>query len=717
MLNISSALAAEFKLTQAQVAATIELIDDGNTVPFIARYRKEATGGIDDVTLREMCGRLTYLRNLEARKAEVLRLVDEQGKLTPELRAEIESAAVTQRVEDLYKPYKKKRATRASKARDAGLGPLAALILEQSLTRGEPLEIAAGYLNTEAGYGTPELALQGALDIIAEQVADDAEYTALLRGFTRKVGSIVSAAADAGEKTVYETYYDFSEPILKIPNHRVLAINRGEKEGKLRVKVQTDANVTTGMLERRVIKRPSIFTELLKITLADSYKRLIAPSLERETRNELTERAEADAIKVFAKNTENLLLTPPVRGARVIAIDPGYRTGCKVAVLDERGKLLEYTTIYPTPPKSDVAGAVRVLAQYADKYDVNVIVIGNGTGSRETEEAVTDFIDKSGKDIKYTIVNEAGASVYSASKLASEEYPDLDVTTRGAMSLGRRLQDPLAELVKIPPKSIGVGQYQHDLNQTALDTALTGVVENVVNRVGVDLNTASASLLGYVAGIGAAVAKNIVAYRETNGAFTNRGQLKKVSKLGDKAFGQCAGFLRISGAGNPLDGTAVHPESYAIATEILKRADVKPEAITNGGVFDISERVGDPSAMAAELGAGLPTVRDIIAELQKPGRDIRADAPPVIFSRSVKSLDDLAVGMELAGTVRNVVDFGAFVDIGVKQDGLVHVSRMANRFVKHPSEVVAVGDTVKVWVESIDKERGKIGLTMVEVKP
>ncbi|MDR1471341.1 MAG: RNA-binding transcriptional accessory protein [Synergistaceae bacterium] len=714
MLNIPSALSAEFKLTQAQVTATIELIDDGSTIPFIARYRKEATGGVSDTTLRELGERLIYLRNLEARKTEILRFIDEQGKLTPELRAEIETAAVMRRVEDLYKPYKKKRATRASKAREAGLEPLAALILEQSLTRGEPLALTAGHINIEAGCDTPELALRGALDIIAEQIADDAEYTALLRGFTRKRGSIVSVAADAGEKTAYEMYYDFNEPILKIPNHRVLAINRGEKAEKLRVKVQVDADVAVGMLEKRVIKRPSIFTEPLKTTLADSYKRLIAPSLEREMRNELTERAEKDAIKVFAGNTENLLLTPPVRDARVIAIDPGYRTGCKVAVLDERGKLLDYTTIYPTPPKSDIAGAVNVLAQYAGKYDVNVIVVGNGTGSRETEEAVAGFIEKSGRDIKYTIVNEAGASVYSASKLASEEYPDLDVTTRGAMSLGRRLQDPLAELVKIPPKSIGVGQYQHDLNQTALDTALSGVVENAVNRVGVDLNTASAPLLSYVAGIGAAVAKNIVAYREANGAFTDRGQLKKVPKLGDKAFGQCAGFLRITGGENPLDSTAVHPESYAIATEILKRAGVRPEAITNGGVSDISERVGDLPALAAELGAGLPTVRDIIAELQKPGRDIRDDAPRVVFSRSVKSFDDLTVGMELSGTVRNVVDFGAFVDIGVKRDGLVHVSKMANRFVKHPSEVVAVGDTVKVWVDSIDKERGKIGLAMAE---
>ncbi|MDR0671305.1 MAG: RNA-binding transcriptional accessory protein [Oscillospiraceae bacterium] len=716
MRNIPSALAAEFKLTETQVAATLALIDDGNTIPFIARYRKEATGGIDDVTLRELAARLAYLRNLEARKTEILRLIDEQGKLTPALRADIEAAEVMQRVEDLYKPFKKKRATRASKARDAGLEPLAALILEQSLTSGKPLQFAADCLNAEAGYDTPELALQGALDIIAERVADDAAHIALLRDFTRKRGSIVSVAADPLDKTVYEMYYDWSEPVLKIPNHRVLAINRGEKEGKLRVKVQIDADIAVGLLEERVIKRPSIFAPLLKATLADSYKRLMAPSLEREVRSELTERAAADAFRVFAKNTESLLLTPPVRDARVIAIDPGYRTGCKVAVLDERGKLLDYTTIYPTPPRSDAAGAVRTLKQYADKHNINVIVVGNGTGGRETEEVVADFITRSGADIQYTIVNEAGASVYSASKLASEEHPDLDVTTRGAMSLGRRLQDPLAELVKIPPKSIGVGQYQHDLNQAALDTVLAGVVENVVNRVGVDLNTASASLLGYVAGIGAAVAKNIVAYREANGAFTDRKQLKKVPKLGEKAFGQCAGFLRIGGGKNPLDTTSVHPESYAVAAEILKRIGVSPCEITRGGIADMAERVGDLNALAAELGVGLPTLRDIVAELQKPGRDIRDDAPPVVFSRSVKSFGDLTVGMELMGTVRNVVDFGAFVDIGVKQDGLVHVSKMANRFIKHPSEVVAVGDTVKVWVSKIDRERGQIELAMVRGK-
>jgi uncharacterized protein len=711
-MDIQNVLSTEFKLTTAQVAATAALIDEGNTIPFIARYRKEATGGVDDATLRDLDERLTYLRGLEARKAEVLRLIDEQGKLTPELRAEIERALLLQRVEDLYKPYKKKRATRASKAREAGLEPLAALIWEQSLQSGQPLELAAPYVNEEKGFGTPEAALSGACDIIAENVADDADCAALLRDFTRKNGAIVSEAANKDEKTVYEMYYEFSESLAKIPNHRVLAINRGEKEGKLKVKVQTGADFAVGLLERRVIKGQSIFTELIKSTLADSYKRLIAQSLERELRGELTERAEADAIRVFAKNTENLLLQPPVRDSRIIAIDPGYRTGCKVAVLSEHGKLLDYTTVYPTPPKSDIAGTERVLRKFADKHGVNVVVVGNGTGSRETEEAVAGFIQNSGLPIKYTIVNEAGASVYSASKLASEEYPDLDVTTRGAMSLGRRLQDPLAELVKIPPKSIGVGQYQHDLNQTALEHALTGVVENAVNRVGVDLNTASASLLGYVAGIGAAVAKNIVAYREENGAFMDRKQLKKVPKLGDKAFRQCAGFLRINGGKNPLDGTSVHPESYPAATELLNRAGVDSAELSRGGVPGIAERIGSLRALSEELGVGLPTLQDIVAELTKPGRDPRDDAPPVVFCGSVRSIEDLEVGMELQGTARNVVDFGVFVDIGVKRDGLVHVSKLANRFVRHPSEVVAVGDTVTVWVCGIDKERGKVSLSM-----
>ena len=697
-MNIQQVLASEFKLSAAQVAATVGLIEDGNTIPFIARYRKEATGGIDDVTLRELDERLTYLKNLEARKAEAIRLIDEQGKLTPELQSEIEKAAALQRVEDLYKPFRKKRATRASKAKDAGLEPLAMLILKQKLQSGEPLKLAEQYIRADVGFPSAEAALQGACDIIAEQVADDAEITAELRSFTRSRGVIVSEAADKDEKSAYEAYYGFREPLAKIPNHRVLAINRGESEEKLRVKVDTPAEQAAQMLERRVITGQSIFTELLKTTLADSYKRLIAPSLEREMRRDLTERAQSEAIKVFARNTENMLSARPVKGARIIAIDPGYRTGCKVAVLDEFGKLLDYTTIYPTPPKSDIAGTERTLENYCRKYDINIIVLGNGTASRETEEVVAGFIQKSGREIQYTIVNEAGASVYSASKLASEEYPDLDVTTRGAMSLGRRLQDPLAELVKIPPKSMGVGQYQHDLNQTALDAALTGAIENVVNRVGVDLNTASASLLGYVAGIGAAVAKNVVAYREANGPFIDRRQLKKVPKLGDKAFKQCAGFLRIRDGKEFLDNTGVHPESYDIAREVIRRGEIE-----------------DVSALAKELDVGLPTLRDIMAEIKKPGRDPRDDAPPVVFSRAVKSFDDLTVGMELTGTVRNVVDFGAFVDIGVKQDGLVHISKMANRFIRHPSDVVSVGDTVTVWVSTIDKERGKIGLSMVKV--
>ncbi|HBT94761.1 MAG TPA: RNA-binding transcriptional accessory protein [Coriobacteriia bacterium] len=714
MSNIQTLIENEFKLTTRQVEAVIKLIDEGNTIPFIARYRKEATGGIDDVTLREFDERLTYLRNLEARKLEVLESIEEQGKLTPDLREKIEAAMVLQRVEDLYKPYKKKRATRASKARDAGLEPLALIIFARKPVADTPLVLAARYTTDGGAYDTPEAALQGALDIIAEMIADDADHTEFLRNVTRKNGAIESEASDPDEKTVYEMYYAYSEPIYKIPNHRVLAINRGEKEGKLKVKVRMDVEATIAGLEKRVLVGQGAFTELLQATVADSYKRLIAPSIEREMRSELTERAEADAIKVFAKNTENLLQQRPVRNARVIAIDPGYRTGCKVAVLDEYGKLLDYTTVYPTPPKSDITGTQNKLAQYVKKHGINVIVIGNGTGSRETEEVIADFIDKTGADIRYTIVNEAGASVYSASQLASEEYPDLDVTTRGAMSLGRRLQDPLAELVKIPTQSIGVGQYQHDLNQTALKTALTNVVENVVNRVGVDLNTASASLLAYVAGISATVSKNIVTYRDENGVFTDRKQLKKVPKLGDKAFQNCVGFLRIAGGKNPLDATGVHPESYPAAQELLKRSGVKAEELARGGVSDIAQRIGNPGVLAAELGVGLPTLNDIVAELEKPGRDPRDEAPEVVFNRTVRSLEDLEPGMELIGTVRNVVDFGAFVDIGVKQDGLVHISKLSDRFVKHPSEVVSVGDNVTVWVNSIDEGRGKVSLTMVK---
>lgn len=716
MLKIEDVLAKELGVKPSQVEAVIKLIDEGNTIPFIARYRKEATGGLDDAQLRELDARLTYLRTLEARKAEVLASIDEQGKLTEELRDAIEGATMMQRVEDLYKPFKKKRATRASKARAAGLEPLANMIMLQATTSGDPLVIAAEYVNAEGGYATAEAALAGAQDIVAEVIADDAENTDALRAFTNNTGAIGVEAVDADEKTVYEAYYDFSEPVSKIPNHRILAINRGETEGKLRVRVRVDQQQAIDLLGSRIARRGGIFAQALDAAITDGYKRLMAPSLEREVRAALTERAETDAIAVFAKNTEALLSQRPVRGARIIALDPGYRTGCKVAVLDEFGKLLDYATVYPTPPRSDVAGTKRKLGELARRHNINTIVIGNGTASRETEEVVSDFISESDLDLRYTIVNEAGASVYSASKLASEEYPDLDVTTRGAMSLGRRLQDPLAELVKIPPQSIGVGQYQHDLNQVELGRALGGVVERVVNQVGVDLNTASASLLGYVSGITPTIAKNIVAYREEMGAFTDRRQLKKVPKLGPKAFLNCAGFLRISGGTNPLDATSVHPESYAVATALLERTGVEPSALARGGVADMARRVGNIGEVARELDCGVPTLRDIVSELEKPGRDPRDDAPEVVFSRSVTNFDDLKVGMELTGTVRNVVDFGAFVDIGVKQDGLVHISKMANRFVKHPSDIVSVGDTVTVWICGINKDRGKISLTMVEGK-
>ena len=714
MPHIIETLARELGVSPAQAEAVVALIDDGNTIPFIARYRKEATGGMDDATLRAFDERLAYLRNLEARKAETIAAIDEQGKLTADLRAAIEAATVMQRVEDLYKPFKKKRATRASKARAAGLESLANLVMAQATNVKSALDAAAGYVNAEGGYPDAEAALQGACDIVAETIADDPEHTAALRAFTHKTAQFETVATDASEKTPYETYYDFSEPARRIPNHRVLAIDRGEKEGKLRVRVRTDADAAIDMLGRRVVRRRGPFAESLDAAIADGYKRLMAPSLERELRSELTERAQADAIAVFAKNTESLLSQRPVKGARIIALDPGYRTGCKMAVLDEFGTLLDYGTVYPTPPRRDVEGTKRTLERMVKRHRINTIVIGNGTASRETEEVVSQFIAESSAELRYTIVNEAGASVYSASKLASEEYPDLDVTTRGAMSLGRRLQDPLAELVKIPVQSIGVGQYQHDLDQAELGRALAGVVERTVNRVGVDLNTASASLLGYVSGITPALAKNIVAYREEHGAFTDRRQLKKVARLGPKAYLNCAGFLRIAGGDNPLDATSVHPESYPIAQALLERAGVKAAELERGGIRGIGARIGDIAALASELGCGVPTLHDIVAELEKPGRDPREDAPETVFSTSVRDFDDLTCGMELTGTVRNVVDFGAFVDIGVKQDGLVHISKLSERFVKHPADVVAVGDTVTVWVEKIDKERGKISLSMVK---
>ena len=721
-MDLTGKLAAEFGIRPAQVENTVKLIDEGNTIPFIARYRKEVTGGLSDEVLRDLDERLKYLRNLEERKAEVKRLIEEQGKLTEELAKEIDKAEILQRVEDLYKPYKQKKLTRAGKARQRGLEPLAMIISLQQTRQGTPEEAARPFVDPEKEVPTAEDAIKGACDIIAENIADDADLIEEVRERTFDGGRMVTEAADPEEKTVYDMYYGKSEALSKMPNHRVLAVNRGEKEGKLKVAVDAGEDSLTGWLEKQVIRRDSIFRGLLEDTVKDSYKRLIAPSVEREMRNRLTERAEDEAIKVFARNTEKLLMVPPVRGTRIISIDPGYRTGCKVAVLDETGKLLAYTTVYPTEPRKDIAGTARTLKTIIDKYGIDVIVIGNGTASRETEEVVADFLKKGGYNIQYTIVNEAGASVYSASKLASEEYPDLDVTTRGAMSLGRRLQDPLAELVKIDPKHIGVGQYQHDMNQKKLDEALSGVVEDCVNRVGVDLNTASPSLLSYVSGISGQVAKNIVKYREEHGRFRNRKELLKVAKLGPKAYEQCAGFLRISGGDEPLDQTAVHPESYPAAKAMMARTGITGADIVKGGASGVEAKICAvyPGAgkrecmerMAKELGLGVPTLKDIIEELERPGRDPRDDAPPVIFRNDVRSFDDLKEGMEMSGTVRNVVDFGAFVDIGVKQDGLVHISQMADRFVKHPMDVVSVGDTVKVRIIGIDREKGKISLSM-----
>ena len=720
-MDIIVKLTEEFGVKKVQIEQAVKLIDEGNTVPFIARYRKDVTGGLNDEQLRAIDERLRYLRGLEERKQEVLRSIEEQGKLTDELKAEIEKAEILQRVEDLYKPFKQKKTTRAGKAKAKGLEPLALIIYMQQNKSGDVLKLAQPFVDREKEVETAEEAIQGACDIIAEMIADNADLISEVRDRYYKHGLIETEAVDAEEKTVYDMYYGKHEAICKIPNHRVLAVNRGEKEGKLKVKVSIDADSILRLLEKEVIRQESIFKPLLIETIEDAYKRLIAPSVEREMRNLLTERAEAEAIKVFAGNTEKLLMVPPVRGKRIISIDPGFRTGCKVAVIDETGKLLAYTTIYPTEPKCDIAGTERTLKKIIDKYKIDVIVIGNGTASRETEEVVANFLKKNSYQIQYTIVNEGGASVYSASKLASEEYPDLDVTTRGAMSLGRRLQDPLAELVKIDPKHIGVGQYQHDMNQKNLSEALGAVVEDCVNRVGVDLNTASPSLLSYVAGISSSVAKNIVAYREENGKFTDRKQLLKVAKLGPKAYEQCAGFLRISDGKEVLDSTSVHPESYEVSRILMKKIGIS-ESDIKGGVQVIDDKIKSAypaktekesvRKMAEDIGIGEFTIKDIIAELRKPGRDPREDAPPVVFRNDVRSFEDLKEGMEMSGTVRNVVDFGAFVDIGVKNDGLVHVSQLSDKYVKHPMDVVSVGDTVKVRIIGIDKERGKVSLTM-----
>ncbi len=758
MININKILCEEFNLKPLQVENTVKLIDEGNTIPFIARYRKEQTGSLDDVVLRELFERLTYLRNLELRKEEVLRLIEEQGKLTDELKNEILSADVLQRVEDLYRPYKQKKSTRASKAKEKGLEPLAEIILAQNITEGDLEEIASPFIDEEKGVNNVKEAYEGACDIIAEIVSDNADYRKHIREVYVNDAILLSEAADEDEKTVYEMYYKFEEPVNKIANHRILAINRGEKEKKLKVKLNSpDEKIINYLISKEITNENAITAEYYLSSIQDSYKRLIAPSIEREIRNMLTERAEEEAIKVFGKNTKNLLMVPPVKDVRILAVDPSFRTGCKLAVLDGTGKFLEEAVIYPNEPRNEVEKSQKLMAELINKFDIDVITIGNGTASRETEMVVSDMLSKYTfpKKVTYTIVSEAGASVYSASKLAQEEYPKLDVTIRGAISIGRRLQDPLAELVKIDPKSIGVGQYQHDVNQTKLGQELDGVVEDCVNSVGVDLNTASPALLQYVSGITKTISKNLVKYREQNGKFINRQELMKIKMLGDKAFEQCAGFLRISDGENPLDKTAVHPETYEIAEKLLKKLGYTIEDLRSGTLRDINERImkipvkedkkvkmpaknvrlkgfealaqinfkedKKPSGekikdrikvLSEELNVGVPTLTDIIEELKKPGRDPRDEMPKVVFRSDVMNFEDMKVGMKLTGTVRNVVDFGAFVDIGVKQDGLVHLSEMSDKYIKNPMEVVQVGDTVNVTIISIDKERQRIGLSM-----
>ncbi len=724
-MNIFEVLGQEFNKPIHLIEKTVALIDEGNTIPFIARYRKEVTGAMEDTVLRELDERLSYLRNLEERKEEVKRLIEEQGKLTEQLAQDINAATVLQRVEDLYKPFKQKKMTRMGQAIEKGLEPLAVRLLLQQEKDDTPQTIAQNFLDEEKGVDSIEAALEGAMDIIAGQIAEDADLIEKLREKTFEQGVLQIEATDEEKDTVYRNYYGKEEKANKIPNHRILAMNRGEKEGALKVSLTLDEEkILAIILNKYLSKKASPHQEIIMNAAEDSYKRLIFPSLERELRGRLKERAEEEALKVFAKNTEKLLMTPPVRGKRVIALDPGYRTGCKVAALNENGKLLAHGTIYPTKPKEDIEGATRVINKLIDKFNISVIAIGNGTASRETEEVVAKILGERGDGkVSYTIVNEAGASVYSASKLASKEYPDLDVTTRGAMSLGRRLQDPLAELVKIDPKHIGVGQYQHDLNQSKLKESLTNVVEDCVNRVGVDLNTASPSLLSYISGISQAVATNIVARREEEGAFTNRKELLKVAKLGPKAFEQCAGFLRITEGQEPLDNTGIHPESYEATRMLLALLGIDMSLVSHRGLPTIDLSVDSylkqnrmkKEDLAKTIGVGTMTLKDIVEELKKPGRDPREDAPEVVFRQDVRKLEDLKEGMVLSGTVRNVVDFGAFVDIGVKEDGLVHVSQLSNKFIRNPMEIVSIGDNVRVKIIEIDLERKKIGLSMKDI--
>ena len=725
MNKINSTIAQELEVKESQVEAAVKLIDEGNTIPFIARYRKEATGGLSDETLRDLGERLTYLRNLEQRKEEVVKSIEEQGKLTDEIIQAVAISKTLAEVEDIYRPYKQKKKTRATVAKAKGLEPLAEIIIEQKETT--PIEkIAEKYINIEnlseedkknkdKVVKTAEEAIQGALDIIAENISDNSKYRKEIKRICYREAQIETKATDEEKKSNYEMYYDKQEPIKYIPSHRILAINRGEKEEFLKVKIQKPEEKILMYIEKDIIKGETQFTEMLKATILDAFKRLIEPSIDREIRSDLTEKAEEKAIKVFGQNSKQLLLGAPIKGKTVMGFDPAYRTGCKIAVIDETGKVLDYTTVYPTEPQNDVEGAKKELLKLIERDKIDMIAIGNGTASRESEMFVSDMIKETPRDVHYVIVSEAGASVYSASKLATEEYPDINVSIRGAISIARRLQDPLAELVKIDPKAIGVGQYQHDVNQKKLAESLTGVVEDSVNKVGVDVNTATPSLLSYVSGINGTIAKNIVKYRDENGKLKNRKELLKVPKLGKVAFEQCAGFLRIFDGDNPLEITAVHPESYEPTEKLLANLGFnKTDLKDKEKIDELRQKLKsvDVAKTAKELEIGEMTLADIISELSKPGRDPREDMPKPILRSDVLKLEDLKEGMILTGTVRNVIDFGAFVDIGVKHDGLVHISEMSEKFIKNPSEIVSVGDIVKVKVIKIDLERQKVGLSM-----
>ena len=723
MDKIIKIIANELGVKEKQVESAINLIDEGNTIPFISRYRKEATGGLSDEQLRTLGERLSYLRNLEERKAEVVKLIDAQGKLTEEIVKDLENAITLADVEDIYRPYKQKKRTRATIAKEKGLEELANIIFTQE--NKEPIEeIAKNYIDEEKGVASSEEAINGALDIIAENISDNAEYRKVIKKICYREGIIVTKASNPEEKSSYEMYYDFSEKVNRIPSHRILAINRGEKEEFLKVKIEKPEDKILAHIEQDIIKdNKSQYAELLKNCIEDSFTRLIEPSIDREIRTDLTEKAEEQAIKVFGKNAKQLLMVSPIKGKTVIGFDPAYRTGCKIAVIDETGKVLDTTTVYPTEPQNDVEGAKKELTKLIIKDNVNMFAIGNGTASRESEQFVSDLIkeikEKYNKDLFYVIVSEAGASVYSASKLATEEYPDINVSLRGAISIARRLQDPLAELVKIDPKAIGVGQYQHDVNQKRLEESLTGVVEDAVNTVGVDINTATPSLLSYVSGVNKAIAKNIVKYREEKGTIKERRELLKVPKLGKVAYEQCAGFIRVPGGTNPLEITGVHPESYNIAEKLLENEKFKVEDLTDKEKLkEIKVKLSklnndkDIKELAKQLEVGEPTLKDIINELIKPGRDPREDMPKPVLRSDVLKFEDLREGMTLKGTVRNVTDFGAFVDVGVKHDGLVHISEMSESFVKNPSDIVSVGDVVDVKVIGIDKDKQKVKLSM-----